>query len=111
MPPSKIEASERVTLSKLKQTLGREHPLTLKSRDGLARILWAQRDIKVKRSEALQQAKKVLKVSEKRQGWEQDKTRQMAELVVEMLAEGRERRQLREKIRLKRKVTEYGKDE
>jgi tetratricopeptide (TPR) repeat protein len=111
IPPSEIEAFERVTLSKLKQTLGREHPLTLKSRDGLARILWVQRDIKFKRREALQQAKKVLKVGEKRQGWERDKTRQVAELVVEMLAEGRERRQLREKVGLKRKVTEYGKDE
>lgn len=111
IPPSEIEAFERVTLSKLKQTLGREHPLTLKSRDGLARILWVQRDIKFNRREALQQAKKVLKVREKRQGWGRDKTRQVAELVVEMLAEGRERRQLREKVGLKRKVMEYGKDE
>lgn len=99
VPPSENEASERVTLSKLKQTLGREHPLTLKSRDSLARILWVQRDVKSKRSEALQQAKKVLEVREKRQGWARDDTRKVAELVVEMLAEGRERRSLREKVR------------
>lgn len=98
VPPSEIEASERETLSKLKGSLGREHPLTLKSRDSLARILWAQRDVKAKRSEALKEAKKVLEVREKWQGWERDDTRQVAELVLEILPEGKEKRNLMEKI-------------
>ncbi|MCJ1251391.1 hypothetical protein MMC30_008624 [Trapelia coarctata] len=98
VPPSEIEALERETLSKLKKALGREHPLALKSRDSLARILWVQKDIKFKRSEALKQAKKVLEIREKRQGWEQDETRKVAELVVRMLPDGKERRNLLEKI-------------
>ena len=98
VPPNDIEASERETLSKLKKSLGREHPFTLKSRDGLARILWVQKDVKFKRSEALRQAKKVLEIREKRQGWEQDDTRKIAELVVMMLPEGKERLNLLERI-------------
>jgi len=98
VPPGEIEASERETLTKLKKTLGREHPLTLKSRDGLARILWVQKDVKFKRNEALKEGKKVLETREKRQGWEQDETRKAAELVVKMLLEGKERRNLLEKV-------------
>ena len=99
-----IEMYERETLAKVKKSLGKRHPLTLKSRDNLSRILWEQKDIKAKGNEALKQAKKVLALREKVYGWSQEDTRRTAELVVDMLPPGKERTGLMQKIEAARSV-------
>ncbi|MCJ1473826.1 hypothetical protein MMC13_002478 [Lambiella insularis] len=104
MPLPAIEAAERACLKKLKAVLDREHPFAVKSRENLARTLWAQRDEASKRKEALVQAKKVLEVREKRLGWlmegglVREETLKAAELMLEMLPEGRERVRLEQKM-------------
>lgn len=103
-PLSEIEAAEREVLKKLKSTLGREHPSAIKSRENLARTLWAQHGEPSKRKEALVQGKKVLEVQETKLGWlrEENRIREetllAAEMVLEMLPEGRERQKLEQKI-------------
>ena len=97
-PTSEIEASERETLSKLEKDLGKDHPFTLQSRDNLARALWVQRDQKAKRKEALEMARMGFKARKKRWGWGRDKTLVAADLLLEMLSEGREKMKLRRKV-------------
>lgn len=92
------ETLERETLKKAKAALERDHPIVLASRENLARVLWARGDSKGKAKEALEQARKVLKAREKRFGWVHGDTMGTATLVVGMMAEGKEREQLRKKI-------------
>ena len=99
-----IETYERETLAKLKKSLGKQHPHTLKSRDNLSRILWEQNNVKAKRIEALNQAKKALALREKILGWSHDDTRYTAELVLDMLPTGKERAGLVQKIEAGRTV-------
>ena len=92
------EMLERENLKRAKAVHERDHPLVLGSRENLARILWAQKDSKAKSKEAAEQAKKVMKMREKRQGWAHSDTQRTAKLVLEMGAEGKEKEQLRKKI-------------
>ena len=92
------ETLERETLKKAKAVFERDHPLVLGSRESLARILWAQKESKAKSKEAVEQIKKVMKVREKRQGWDHSDTQRTANLVIEMGAQGKEKEQLRKKI-------------
>ncbi|MCJ1263726.1 hypothetical protein MMC22_003596 [Lobaria immixta] len=99
VPASELEASERETLDKLKKIFGKEHPLTVKSRDNLSRILWLQRGDSSKSKEALKKAMQIYKVWEKGLGWSHERTWLAAELLVEMLPEpDPERLDLRQKI-------------
>ena len=109
--PYEIEEYERETLKELKKNVGRSHPFTLKSQDNLARILWIQNDIKAKRAEALKIAKGLLTAREKRFGWSREITWQAADLVVEMLPEGKEKQKLVQKILDARKAYAMGVDE
>ena len=97
---SDLETTERMTSSKLKIVLGKEHPFTLRSRDNLARILWMQKT-KEKQKEALQIARKIFEISKKQFGWSQERTKAAAELVLDMLPEGREKQDLADKIATK----------
>ena len=96
--PRELETAERENLGKLKILLGDEHPLTLRSRDNLARILRVQGADKEKQKEALKIARKVLEISKKKLGWDKEQTWTAAELVLEMLPEGREKVDLAGKI-------------
>ena len=111
IPPYEIEEYERETLKKLKKNVGRSHPFTLKSQDNLARILWVQKDIKAKRAEALKIAKGLLTAREKRFGWSREITWQAADLVAEMLPEGKEKQKLVQRILDARKGYAMGVDE
>ena len=91
------ETLERETLKKAKAVFERDHPLVLGSRESLARILWAQKESKAKSKEAVEQVKKVMKVREKRQGWDHSDTQRTAKLVIEMEAQGKEKEQLQKK--------------
>ena len=102
---TELETEETENLKKLKAVLGKEHQLTVKSRESLSRILWAQqRGDTSKRKEALKHAKKVLEAREKRLGWFREgmiireETLVAAELVLEMLPEGKERQKLGLKV-------------
>ena len=104
-PASKLEAFERETQEKLKKTFGKEHPLTIKSRDNLSRMLWLQRGDRFKSKEALRYSMHVFKVREKDLGWSHENTWLAAELLVEMLPENdQERLELRQKIQQWRRV-------
>ena len=92
------ETMERETLKKLKVKLDALHPYALASRENLARVLWSQRNAKAKAKESLKQARKLIMLSEKRLGWNHPDTRRAAELLIEMLAEGREKSGLEKKI-------------
>lgn len=100
------ETLERETLKKAKAVLEREHPIVLASRESLARILWAQqqqqqqqqKDSKTKAKESVEHIKKVLKAREKQYGWSHGDTQRTARLVIEMVAEGKEKEQLRKKM-------------
>lgn len=84
-PASVLEASERETLQKLKKILGKDHQLTVNSRDNLSRILWLQRSDHSKSKEALKEATQVFNVWENTLGWSHERTWLAAELLVEML--------------------------
>ena len=102
---SELETSERETLDKLKKTLGKDHPLTVKSRDNLSRILWLQRRDHSKRQESLKKATKVFKAWENGLGWSHERTWLAAELLVEMLPEhDQERIDLTQKIQYWRRM-------
>ena len=92
------ETMERETLKHAKTILHYEHPIVLASRENLARVLWQQRVMEAKRKEAVEQAKKVLKAKDKRLGWAHGETKEIAGLVVEMMADGREKERLRKRI-------------
>lgn len=92
------ETLERETLKKAKTVLERDHPIVLASRESLAFTLWAQKESKAKSKEAAEQIQKVLKAREKRHGWSHSDTQRAASLVIEMMAEGRQKEQLRKKI-------------
>lgn len=105
-----VETRERETLKKAKAALERDHPIVLASRENLARVLWAGKDAKGKAKEAVEQARKVLKAREKRYGWDQADTKGTAVLVIEMMAEGKERDGLRKKIAKRDAETGYPDD-
>ncbi|MCJ1391951.1 hypothetical protein MMC18_004818 [Xylographa bjoerkii] len=102
---AKLEAEEKDNLRKLKVMLGKEHQLTVKSRESLSRILWAQQrgDPSIWKK-SRKHAKKVLEVREKRLGWHgegttiREETLLAAELVLEILPEGKERQKLAQKV-------------
>ena len=101
--PAAAEEMERETLKRLGGSLGDTHGRTLASREGLARALWAQReaggsDAKAKAKEAAEQARRALKVWEKRVGWSRPETRRVAKLLIEMLVDGKERERLMRKL-------------
>ena len=111
---TELEAEEKDNLKKLKVILGKEHQVTIKSRESLSRILWAQqRGDTSKWKKALKHARKVLQVREKCLGWFREGTivRQetlvAAELVLEMLPEGKERQKLVQKIAATRSVYSF----
>ncbi|MCJ1386808.1 hypothetical protein MMC17_009936 [Xylographa soralifera] len=102
---TELEAEEKDNLKKLKVILGDEHQLTVKSRENLSRILWAQQRGNTSIwKQALKHAKKVLEVREKRFGWFREgtiireETLLAAKLVLEMLPEGKERQKLAQKV-------------
>lgn len=92
------ETFERETLKKAKTGLEKHHPIVLDSREQLAQILWAQNESKAKSKEAVEQIHKVLKVKEKRYGWNFGGTRNTARLIIGMLPDGKEKEKLRNKI-------------
>ena len=102
---AELEAEEKDNLKKFKVILGKEHQLTLKSRESLSRILWAQQlGDTSKWKKALKHAKEVLEAREKRPGWFREgtiireETLLAAEFVLEMLPEGKERQKLAQKV-------------
>ena len=97
--PAGAAAMERETLKKLGAVLGDEHPLALASREQLARALWDQRAAKPKvGKEGVEQARKALRYREKRSGWRHPDTRRVAELLIEMVADGKEKDRVRRKL-------------
>ena len=102
--PAAAEPLERETLKKLKLKLDELHPLALASRESLARALWAQRESRTKAKEAIKQARKLLMLSEKRLGWNHPDTHRRAELLMEMLAEGKEKEALEKKVASERRT-------
>lgn len=59
--------------------------------------MWAGKDSNGKAKEAVEQARKVLRAREKGYGWDQADTKGTAILVIEMMAEGKERDGLRKR--------------
>ncbi|MCJ1436483.1 hypothetical protein MMC27_005862 [Xylographa pallens] len=102
---AELEAEEKKNYKELKVILGKEHRLTVKSRESLSRILWAQQPGDTSKwKKALKHAKKVLEAREKGFGWFREGTKireetlLAAELVLEMLPEGKERQKLAQKV-------------
>lgn len=87
VPASELEVSERDTLTKLKTVFGKDHQLTINSRDNLSRILWLQRSDSSKSKEALKEARHVFNFWKTRLGWWHERTWLAADLLVEMLPE------------------------
>lgn len=98
VPSTELEASERDTLKKLKNIFPKDHAYTIKSRDNLARILWAQRFDSAKRKDALKKARDVFAVVEKRLGWSDEQVWLAAELLCEILPAEREKGELEGKM-------------
>ena len=95
--PATAENTEQAALKKLKKTVGRPHSLTLRSREGLARCLWAQKEARGKAREARAQARKALEGSAALFGWAHPSTWVRAELVAEIEA-GKGEKELRERV-------------
>jgi hypothetical protein len=89
---------------KLKTGLDSGHPFILAAEENLARILWEGRNLqeekenKSKVKEAKKLASHVLKVMEKKNGWKSRETTRMAELVIEMSADGKQSLELQRKL-------------
>ncbi|MCJ1312433.1 hypothetical protein MMC25_006107 [Agyrium rufum] len=96
------EKMELITLKKCKLILGKKAPSTLRSRETLAKILWAQKEDQKhggkKAKQAREQARKVLQVQEGTLGWRSPKLLETAEWAVSMLEESKEKMKLEEKI-------------
>lgn len=105
VPASELEVSERETLTKLKTVLGKNHQLTINSRDNLSRILWLQRSDSSKSKEALKEARHVFDFWKTRLGWWHEQTWLAAGLLVEMLPEtDQETLDLRQKLQQWRRI-------
>jgi tetratricopeptide (TPR) repeat protein len=100
---------------KLKTGLSSDHPFTLAAEENLARILWEGRALhggkedKSKVKEAKKLALHILKAKEKKTGWRSRGTVRIAELVIEMPVDGKERVELQRKLdEQKTNSEEYG---
>ncbi len=78
--PEEAEKMQRVAYEKLRNTIGKEHPLTLDASENLARCL---KDLG-KDKEAAKKANKVLDRREKALGWSHPGTVRAAKLVLEL---------------------------
>lgn len=100
--PVKAESMERETLKRFKKSVGTSDIHTLRSRENLARALWAQRDDKAKAKQAKEQARKALKGREEVLGWEIPETWAAAELVAEIVGWGEEKWALVDRVERER---------